>query len=71
MRTTITPENDAATLAQAHAPNSRQTRSESIRRGNGESISMRKKSGVWVFELPPGIPKVTSGQIKDLLEGPP
>jgi len=45
--------------------------SELIRRGGGERLPVRKKAGVWVFELPPDAPRVTSRQVRDLLEDAP
>ena len=37
--------------------------------GSGERLPMLKKCGVWVFELPLDAPKVSSRQVKDMLDG--
>ena len=75
MRTTLTIEDDAFSKAQAYA-NARalklgQAVSELIRRGTADKLPMRKKNGAWVFDLPPGTPKVTAAQVKDMLENQP
>ncbi len=72
MRTTLTIEDDAFTKAQAYA-NARslklgQAVSELIRRGTADKLPMKQKNGAWVFELPPGTPKVTAKQVKDMLD---
>ena len=72
MRTTITLEDDAFTAAQAYAQARAlklgQAISELIRLGSSERLPIRQKSGVWVFELPEGTPRVTARQVKDMLE---
>lgn len=72
MRTTVTLEDDAFAAAQAYAQARAlklgQAISELIRRGSGERLPVRKKAGVWIFDVPADAPKVTSRQIKDLLE---
>ena len=72
MRTTITIENDAFAAAQAYAQARAlklgQAVSELIRRGSTERLAVKQKGGVWVFDLPPGTPKVTSRQVKGMLE---
>ena len=72
MRTTLTIEDDAFSKAQAYA-NARslklgQAVSELIRRGTAEKLPMKQKNGAWVFELPPGTPKVTAKQVKDMMD---
>ena len=75
MRTTVTLEDDAFELAQAYAQSRAlklgQAMSELIRRGGGERLPVRKKGEAWVFELPPDAPRVTSRQVRDLLEDSP
>ena len=75
MRTTVTLEDDAFEVAQAYAQARAlklgQAISELIRRGGGERLPVRKKGGVWVFELPPDAPRVTSRLVRDLLEDAP
>jgi len=72
MRTTLTIEDDAFSKAQAYA-NARslklgQAVSELIRRGTADKLPMKQKNGAWVFELPPGTPKVTAKQVKDMMD---
>ncbi|MBI5276407.1 MAG: hypothetical protein HY854_08095 [Burkholderiales bacterium] len=72
MRTTLTLEDDAFSKAQAYA-NARslklgQAVSELIRRGTADRLPMQRKNGAWVFVPPPGTPKVTAGQVKDMLD---
>lgn len=72
MRTTLTIEDDAFSKAQAYA-NARalklgQAVSELIRRGTADKLPMKLKHGAWVFELPPGTPKVTARQVKDMMD---
>ena len=75
MRTTVTLEDDAFAVAQAYAQARAlklgQAISELIRRGGGERLPVRKKAGVWVFDLPPDEPLVTSRRVKDLMEDSP
>jgi hypothetical protein len=72
MRTTVTLEDDAFATAQAYARardlKLGQAITELIRRGAGEHLPLRKQAGVWVFDLPHDAPRVTSRQVKDLLE---
>ena len=72
MRTTLTIEDDAFSKAQAYADARAlklgQAVSELIRRGTGERLPMKRKNGAWVFELPPGTPKVTARQVKDMMD---
>lgn len=72
MRTTLNLEDDAFSLAQryaeARALKLGQAISELIRRGSGERLAVRKKGGVWVFDLPVDAPRVTARQVKDLLD---
>ena len=71
-RTTITLEDDAfataQTYAKARALKLGQAVSELIRRGSTERLPIRKESGVWVFDLPADVPKVTALQVKALLD---
>ena len=72
MRTTLTIEDDAFAKAQAYA-NARalklgQAVSELIRRGTADKLPMKQKNGAWVFELPPGTPRVTAKQVKDMMD---
>ncbi|MEJ7685726.1 MAG: hypothetical protein WKG52_01280 [Variovorax sp.] len=75
MRTTVTLEDDAFAAAQAYAQARAlklgQAISELIRRGSGERLPMRKKAGVWVFDIPSDAPRITSRQVKELLEDGP
>jgi hypothetical protein len=75
MRTTVTLEDDAFAVAQAYAQARAlklgQAISELIRRGSGERLQVRKRAGAWVFDLPPDAPRVTSSQVKDLLDDAP
>jgi hypothetical protein len=72
MRTTLTIEDDAFSKAQAYA-NARalklgQAVSELIRRGTADKLPMKQKNGAWIFELPPGTPRVTAKQVKDMMD---
>ncbi|MFO1269243.1 MAG: hypothetical protein U1F25_08465 [Rubrivivax sp.] len=72
MRTTFTLDDDAAELAQNYAK-ARSLRlgkavSELIRRASTPPRGLKKKGDIWVFELPPGAPKVTAEQVKALLD---
>ena len=72
MRTTLTIEDDAFSKAQAYADARAlklgQAVSELIRRGTAERLPMKRKNGAWVFQLPPGTPKVTARQVKGMME---
>lgn len=72
MRTTITLEDDAFATAQAYAQARAlklgQAISDLIRRGSAERLAIKQVAGVWVFDLPPGTPKVTARQVKELLD---
>jgi uncharacterized protein YggE len=72
MRTTLTIEDDAFSKAQAYADARAlklgQAVSELIRRGTAERLPMKQVNGAWVFELPPGTPKVTAKQVKDMMD---
>lgn len=75
MRTTFTLDDDAAELAQKYAK-ARSLRlgkavSELIRRASAPPPGLRKKGGIWVFELPPDAPEVTAEQVKALLDESP
>jgi hypothetical protein len=75
MRTTLTLDGEAFAVArnyaQARALKLGQAVSELIRLGSAERLPMRQKDGVWVFELPADTPKVTSEQVKALLDDTP
>ncbi len=72
MRTTVTLDDDAFGMAQSYAQARAlklgQAISELVRRGSGERLPVRKKAGVWVFDLPADAPKVTARQVEDMLE---
>jgi uncharacterized protein YggE len=72
MRTILTIEDDAFSKAQAYADARAlklgQAVSELIRRGTAERLPMKQKNGAWVFALPPGTPKVTAKQVKDMMD---
>ena len=72
MRTTFTLDNDAAELAQNYAK-ARSLRlgkavSELIRRASARPMALKKQGEVWVIEAPAGTPKLSSQQVKDMLE---
>ena len=72
MRTTLTLEDDAFATAQAYA-RARSLRlgqavSDLIRRGSTQALPIKCSGGVWVFELPPDAPAVTSRQVRQLLD---
>ena len=72
MRTTLTLEDDAFATAQAYA-RARSLRlgqavSDLIRRGSAQALPIKRSGGVWVFELPPDTPAVTSRQVRQLLD---
>lgn len=72
MRTTLTLDDEAFSKAQAYAL-ARDLKlgkavSELIRRGTADRLPLKKKNGAWVFELPRDTQKVTSRQVKDLME---
>jgi hypothetical protein len=72
MRTTLNLEDDAFAAAQAYASARAlklgQAVSELIRASSSPKPLLKKKNGVWVFDLPPNTPRVTSAQVKDLLD---
>jgi hypothetical protein len=72
MRTTFTLDDDAAALAQNYAK-ARSLRlgkavSELIRRASAPPMTLKRKGEVWVIQAPPGTPKLSSEQVKDMLE---
>ncbi len=72
MRTTFTLDDDAAELAQKYAK-ARSLRlgkavSELIRQASTRKPRIRPKGEFWVFDLPPGAPKVTPQQVKAAME---
>lgn len=75
MRTTLTLDDEAATLAQTYAQARAlkfgQAVSELIIRASAQPLPIRRRGQTWVFELPPDSPPVTSRQVKDLLEDTP
>lgn len=72
MRTTLTLEDDAFAAAQTYARARSlklgQAVSDLIRRGSTQALPIKRSGGVWVFELPPDTPLVTSQQVKQLLD---
>ena len=72
MRTTFTLDDDAAALAQnfARANSLRlgQAVSELIRRASAPPMKLKKKGDLWVIQATPGAPKVSSQQIKDIID---
>lgn len=72
MRTTLTLDSDAfavaQTYAQARSLKLGQAVSELIRMGSAERLPMRKRDGVWFFDLPADTPPVSAARVKDLLE---
>lgn len=75
MRTTINIEDDALAAAKAYA-RARALKlgpaiSELIRRGNEVKLPIKRSKGVWVFDLPPDSPKVTSRMVEQLLDESP
>jgi hypothetical protein len=75
MRTTLTLEGDAFSTAQTYARARSlklgQAVSELIKLGSADRLPLRQKGGVWVFDLPADTPKVTSEQVKALLDESP
>ncbi len=72
MRTTITIEDDAFATANAYAKARAlklgQAVSELIRRGSEEKLPLKRKDGIWVFDLPSDAPRVTARQVQQLLD---
>jgi hypothetical protein len=72
MRTTFTLDDDAAALAQnfaqANALRLGQAVSELIRRASAPPMKLKKKGDLWVIPATPGAPKVSSQQIKDIID---
>ena len=72
MRTTFTLDDDAAELAKSYAAarNLRLGRavSELIRQARAPKPRIRKKGDFWVFDLPPGAPKVTAEHVRAAME---
>jgi hypothetical protein len=72
MRTTITLEDDAfataTAYARARALKLGQAVSELIRRGSADKLPIKQVDGVWVFDLPPDAPRMTSLQIERMLD---
>jgi hypothetical protein len=64
MRTTLTLEDDAFATAQAYARARSlklgQAVSDLIRLGSTQALPIKRRGSVWVFELPPETPAVTS-----------
>ena len=72
MRTTFTLDDDAAALAQnyakANALRLGQAVSALIRRASAPPMKMKKKGEVWVIQAPAGAPKLTSEQVKNMID---
>lgn len=72
MRTTITLEDDAFATASAYAKARAlrlgQAVSELIRRGSAGPLAVKEVGSVWVFDLPPGTPRVTAADVKGRLD---
>lgn len=72
MRTTLTLEDDAFATAQAYARARSlklgQAVSDLIRRGSAQALPIKRRGNVWVFELPPETPLVTSRQVRQMLD---
>ena len=72
MRTTFTLDDDAAALAQNYArANSLrlgQAVSELIRRANAPPMKLKKKGDLWVIQAPAGAPRLTSEQVKNMID---
>jgi hypothetical protein len=72
MRTTLTLEDDAFATAQAYARARSvklgQAVSDLIRRGSAQALPIKRRGGVWVFELPPEAPAVSSCQVRQMLD---
>ena len=72
MRTTFTLDDDAAALAQGYAK-ARSLRlgkavSELIRRASAPPMKLKKKGELWVIQAPAGAPKLTSEQVKNMID---
>lgn len=72
MRTTFTLDDDAAAIAQNYAK-ARSLRlgqavSELIRRASAPPMTLKKKGELWVISAPPGAPKVSAQQVKDIID---
>jgi hypothetical protein len=72
MRTTFTLDDDAAQFAQTYAK-ARSLRlgkaiSELIRKASAPPATLQKKGQFWVIPAPPGTPKLSSEQVKDMLD---
>ena len=72
MRTTFTLDDDAAALAQTYAT-ARSLRlgkavSELIRRASAPPMKLKKKGELWVIQAPAGAPKLTSEQVKNMID---
>jgi hypothetical protein len=72
MRTTFTLDDDAAALAQTYAK-ARSLRlgqavSELIRRASTRPVGLKKKGELWVLAAPPGTAKMSSKQVKDMID---
>lgn len=72
MRTTITIENDAFEVANAYARARAiklgQAVSELIRQAHQQQLPVKQINGLWVFDLPQDIPRVTAQQVQTLLD---
>ena len=72
MRTTLTIDDEAASLALTYARardlKLGQAVSELIRRGSEAPLPIRRKGQTWVFELPPETPRVSARLVHKLLD---
>jgi hypothetical protein len=72
MRTTLALEDDAVEAIASYAKGQRislgKAASELIRRGSGFRLGTRQVNGLPVFEVPDHFPKITSEQVRQLLD---
>jgi hypothetical protein len=75
MRTTLTLEDDAFSKAQAFARarslKLSQAVSELIRMAGSEQLPIKRKGGIWVFDLPADTPTVSAARVRELLDETP
>lgn len=72
MRTTLALEDDAVKVIQAYARSRRlsmgKAASELVRRGIRYQIGTRKVNGLPVFDAPDDFPRITTDQVRELLD---
>ena len=72
MRTTLSLEDDALKIIQTYARSHRlslgKAASELVRRGARYQIGTRKVNGLPVFDAPNDFPRITTGQVRELLD---